>query len=162
MPTLTPANPAGRFIKSPKDFWAGIIYVGLAAATIVIAGSYPMGTPFRMGAAYFPTLLGWLLGGIGAVSLVRSFLKAGEPLPDFAWRKLGIVVGAVVVFALIVRGAGLVPALLLLVTISSTASREFRPRTAALLAVAIAAFCYLTFVRGLELPLPAFGGWFGL
>ncbi len=44
-------------IRSPKDFWTGVIYVGFGAAAWWIARDYSFGTASRMGPGYFPTVL---------------------------------------------------------------------------------------------------------
>ena len=49
------------FIRSPKDFCAGLIYLAIGLGAIYIGRELPMGTALKMGPAYFPTVLGWLL-----------------------------------------------------------------------------------------------------
>jgi putative tricarboxylic transport membrane protein len=71
------------------------------------------------------------------------------------------VTGATVLFGLIIRGAGMIIALPLLVIVSAYASRHFSWRTSAVLAVGITAFCILVFLKGLGIPLPVLGSWFG-
>ena len=73
-------------IRSPKDFWAGLLYGGVGAAAVVIARDYSWGRGGRMGPAYFPTILGALLLLIGIVSLVRAFAVRGEPIGPIAWK----------------------------------------------------------------------------
>ena len=49
-------------IKAPKDFWAGLMFIGFGGFFMVWALThYQMGTAVRMGPAYFPTMLGGLL-----------------------------------------------------------------------------------------------------
>ena len=52
-------------IRSPKDFCAGLIYLAIGLGAIYIGRELPMGTAFKMGPAYFPTVLGGLLAFIG-------------------------------------------------------------------------------------------------
>jgi hypothetical protein len=62
-------------IKSPKDFWAGVMFVGTGVFFLIWAiANYQMGTAVRMGPAYFPVLLGGLLAVLGAVVLMGSFV----------------------------------------------------------------------------------------
>jgi hypothetical protein len=62
-------------IKNPKDFWSGVMFVGVGAFFLVWAvANYQMGTAVRMGPAYFPVLLGGLLAALGAVVLMGSFV----------------------------------------------------------------------------------------
>ena len=49
-------------IKSPKDFWAGLMFIGFGLFFAIWAVThYQMGTAVRMGPAYFPAVLGGLL-----------------------------------------------------------------------------------------------------
>jgi hypothetical protein len=148
-------------IRSPKDFWAGVLYVGFGVAAIAIGRDYSMGTALRMGPAFFPTVLGALLSLIGVISLVRSFVVPGEPVGKLALRPLVIVTAVVFAFGLLARGAGLVVVVPMLVLVSAYASIYFRWRSAIALAVGMTIFCVLVFSKGLGVPLPAIGPWFG-
>jgi len=148
-------------IHSPKDFWAGLIYLAIGLGAIYLGRDLKMGTGLQMGPAYFPTVLGALLSFIGLISLIRSFLGKGEPIPKFAWRPLLLITAATVVFGLLVRGAGLVIALPLFVIMTAFASVKFRWGPALTLAVGATVFCALVFVKGLGVPLPLIGRWFG-
>jgi hypothetical protein len=114
-----------------------------------------------MGPGYFPTVLGWLLALIGTVALVRSFFSTGEPIGKLAIKQLLIVVLAIVMFGSIVRGAGIMPAVFLLVMISSFSSTKFGWIPMLSMAIGSAVFCWVVFVYFLGLPLQAFGTWFG-
>jgi hypothetical protein len=148
-------------IRSSKDFWTGLIYIFFGTSAIIIAREYPMGTAIKMGPAYFPTILGGLLILIGILSLIRSFRKAGSPIGSFALKGLALIVVSTVLFGLLVRGAGLVIALPILVIISAYASKEFRWLPTVLMAAGITLFCILVFLKGLGIPLPVLGSWFG-
>jgi hypothetical protein len=148
-------------IRNPKDFWAGLIYVVLGLAAVYIAQDYEMGTATRMGPGYFPTLLGGFLALIGVVSLVRSFYVPGEPVGTLALKATLLICGATLLFGLMLRGAGMIVSMIVMLLISSYASVRFRPVPAVLLAVGITAFCALVFVRGLGVPMPLVGSWFG-
>ena len=146
-------------VRSPKDLCAALIYLGIGLGTIFMGREYSMGTAFKMGPAYFPTLLGGLLAFIGVISLVRAFVRDGEPLPDFAWKPLAWIVAATVVFGLIVKGVGLVIALPLFVMMTARASAKYRLVPSLALAAGTTAFCALVFVKGLGVPLPLVGRW---
>ena len=148
-------------IRNVKDFWTGIIYIVFGSAVIFIARDYGMGSGTRMGPAYFPTILSLLLILIGIISMIRSFIQPGTPIGAFTFRGLFLVVGSTLLFGLIVRGAGLIIALPLLVIISSYASRQFRWWYALALAAGLTFFCILIFLKGLGVPLPILGSWFG-
>ena len=101
-----------------KDFLIGIIYIAFGLSAVVIAREYSMGTALRMGPAYFPTVLGGLLILVGLISVVRGFLRPGTPVGGVALKKLALITLSVIVFGLIVKGAGLIIALPVLVIMS--------------------------------------------
>lgn len=147
-------------VRNPKDFWAGLIYLVIGLAAVYISRDYNMGSAIRMGPAYFPTVLGALLALTGAAAVLRSFWSRGEPVGVFAYKAALLVCGGTVLFAVLLRGAGLIVALAVLVFVSAYASVKFRWSTAVLLAIGLVAFCVLVFVKGLGVPLPLMGSWF--
>jgi hypothetical protein len=127
----------------------------------VLARDYPLGTTFKMGPGYFPTVLGALLALVGLITVLRGLLRPGAAVGALAYREILLVLTATVLFGVLLRGAGLIVAVVLLVMVSAYASRYFRWGTAVALAAGMAAFCVLVFVKALGLPLPILGPWFG-
>ena len=151
-----------HFIRHPKDFWSGIMFMFFGLAAVVIGQDYPMGTAGRMGPAYFPVVLGGLLSLIGLSTFLRSFWVSGEAVQNFSVRDLFLILLSVFLFGVLVRGAGIVVAVVVLVMASAYASEKFSLRASLILSAAAAAFCILVFVKGLGLPLPVFGPWLGM
>lgn len=147
--------------RNPKDFWTGLLYIFFGVGAVIIARDYSMGTAFRMGPAYFPTILGAVLAVIGAISVIRSLISPGTRIDAFSFKGLALVTLSVVVFGFLARDAGLVVALPLLVMISAYASVRFRLRTALIMAAGLTIFCALVFIKGLGIPLPIVGPWLG-
>lgn len=146
-------------IRHPKDFWTGIIFLLFGLAAVLFALDLPMGTAGRMGPAFFPSVLGGLLALIGAIAIVRSFMRDGEPVGKFYIREIVLILGSVLLFGFLMRGAGLVPAVFLLVLMSSFASPKFHLGWVLLLGAGLAAFAVVVFVKLLALPMPIFGPW---
>ena len=68
-------------IKAPKDFWAGLMFIGFGGFFMIWAlANYQMGSAVRMGPAYFPAVLGGLMLFLGALVLIESFAMEGPPL----------------------------------------------------------------------------------
>jgi len=151
-------NPIAR---NAKDFWTGFIYIFVGSAALIISRDYDMGTAVKMGPAYFPTLLSGLLMVIGIISVLRSFFKSGSPIGVVAWKGLVLIVASTLLFGMIVRGAGLLLALPVLVIVSASASARFSWKTSLAEAVGITVFCIIIFLKGLGVPLPILGSWFG-
>jgi hypothetical protein len=94
-------------IKAPKDFWAGLMFIGFGLFFMIWAMThYQMGTAVRMGPAYFPTMLGGLLAFLGALVLVESFAMAGAPL-SLPFNIVDIVI-ALAIFVVVVYGVKVV------------------------------------------------------
>lgn len=134
--------------------------VGLAA--VIIGRDYPMGTAGRMGPAYFPTVLGGLLALIGLAAIVRSFFReAEEPIGKFAIKETILILTGVILFASLIRGAGMVVSVIAIVLVSALASTKFQWKGGFVLAAGLSIFAVLVFVKLLGLPIPIFGPWFG-
>jgi hypothetical protein len=158
---LLQENVVTSQIRNIKDFCTGIIYIAFGAAVIFIGREYGMGTGTKMGPAYFPTVLSLLLILIGIISLIRSFIQPGTPISAITFKGLFLVIVSILLFGLTVRGAGLIIALPVLVIVSSYASIKFRWKPTLALAVAMTFGCILIFLKGLGVPLPILGSWFG-
>lgn len=142
------------FIRGPRDFWAGLLFIAIGAGTLLIALNYSMGTAARMGPGYFPRALGGLLMLLGGVSVLRSLRMSGAPIGGWRTRPLVIVLVSVVIFGLMVQYVGLALSTIVLVFASSAASHEFRPAEAAVSGVLMAMLCVGVFVYALSIQLP--------
>ena len=145
-------------IRHPKDFFAGLVFIGFGIAAIVIGSNYTLGSAARMGPGYFPRILGILLILLGSILALRALRLNGSPIAAWKWRPTVVVLGSVVLFGLIVNFAGLVLSTILLIVMASAASHEFRPKEAAISAVLLAALCVGIFVIGLKLQIGIWPG----
>lgn len=142
------------FVKGPRDFWAGMLFIAIGAGTVLMATNYSVGTAARMGPGYFPRALGTALMLLGAASVLRSFRLQGAAIESWRMRPIVVTLGAVVIFGLVVQYAGLALSTIFLVLASSAASREFRPVEAAVSSVLMALLCIGVFVYLLHIQLP--------
>ena len=156
-------------IGHPKDFWSGVFFLALGVGfalvakglkigdTVLIQG-YAMGTPQRMGPAFFPFWLGTILAILGIVIAVQGIRTQGgaeAAFPKFHWKPIAFVLGAVILFGLILKHVGMLLAGIVLVFIASYGNPEkVSFRATAFLAVGLVTFCALVFVWGLRLPIP--------
>jgi Tripartite tricarboxylate transporter TctB family len=141
-------------IRSPKDFWAGLIFIAIGGGFILLASQYRLGDMHRMGPAMFPTLVGALLAALGAVIALRSFVLDGEAVPRFQARPIGISLLAIVLFGIALQWLGLVAAIAVLVLVGAYAARDVRPLENVALAAVMILFSVAVFVWVLGLPLP--------
>jgi hypothetical protein len=140
-----------EFLDS-KDFWAGIVLIMIGGGALLIARDYPFGTMVRMGAGYFPTVLGGLLVAFGLYVLSKG-LRSGDKI-EAGWSLRALIVLPVsfALFGFLMDRAGLVPALAVLIVGSAAAGKEFKLIEAVLLATLLIAFSVAVFVWGLGLP----------
>ena len=150
-------------IKNQKDLGAGLLYLAFGALGFYIAREYGMGQAARMGPGYFPTVLSTLLMLFGAAAIFRSFVsKTPEKLDGFAWKPLAFVCGSTVLFGLLLVPAGLIVALVVLCLVSAAGSHFFKFEWKAVAAlIVLVVFCALVFAKGLGVPMPLLGTWFG-
>jgi hypothetical protein len=141
-------------IRSPKDFWAGLIFVALGGGFVLLAQQYRLGDMHRMGPALFPTLVGALLAALGALIALRAFALDGPPVPRFEARPILVSLLAIVLFAIALQWAGLVAAVAVLVLIGANATRDVRLLDVLALAAVMVVFSVAVFVWLLGLPLP--------
>ncbi len=141
-------------IKSPKDFWAGLMFIGIGLFFMISARSYELGSAARMGPAYFPTMMGGLTAVTGLVVLIQSFVIRGGGVAAFPLRLLLLISVALLLFAYLLKLTGLVLALAILIVLSSFAGHEFRFLEALILACGLILLSVFVFVKGLGQPFP--------
>jgi putative tricarboxylic transport membrane protein len=139
-------------IRNNRDVWAGLMLIGIGAASIWLARDYAFGTSLRMGPGYFPTILGGVLVVFGLILLGRGLRVKEEIEGGWSIRALLIVPLSLVLFGALIDSAGFVPALAALIFASAAASREFQLREVALLAIGLMVFSIGVFVWALGLP----------
>ncbi|HEX4985755.1 MAG TPA: tripartite tricarboxylate transporter TctB family protein [Burkholderiales bacterium] len=142
----------GVRIRSPRDFWAGVIFLSFGLCAVVVGRDYPVGTARQMGAGYFPMVLGGILTLLGVLVCLRSLLAAGEKPEAFGVRPLLLVLVAVGAFAASIDTIGLVAATVLLTVIGAAASPESRWHEVAAVVVVLLGVAVGVFVYGLGLP----------
>jgi hypothetical protein len=140
-------------IRSPVDFWCGLLFVAIGALAMVLAQEYRFGTSARMGPGYFPTLLGGLMALLGLTLSVPALLTDGEPLPRIHVPPLLMVLLGIAAFGVTLEYLGFVAAIIALVLIGGLADRDLRPLEIAGVAAFMVLFSLLIFVVLLGLPL---------
>src|SRR6516162_3836662 len=132
-------------IRSPKDFWAGLIFIAIGGGFVLLAQQYRLGDMHRMGPAMFPILVGALLAVLGAIIALRSLAFEGEPVPRFYLRPIGVSLLAIVLFGVALQWLGLIAAVAVLVLVGA-AARDVRPLENLALAAVMIAFSVAVFV----------------
>jgi hypothetical protein len=152
-------------IKSQKDFFSGLLFIGVGVAFAWGATTYNVGEGARMGPGYFPLMLGIVLAVIGAVVLFTSLVvetEGGDRIGKWAWRPLFFVILANLAFGVLLAGLpsiglpgmGLIAAIFGLTIIASLADGHFHTRDILILAAVLAVGSYLAFIMLLKLQIP--------
>ena len=94
-------------ITSQQNLVAGLMFSSTGAAFALGAREYDMGTAGRMGPGYFPLVLGVILAVLGILIAFQSFgsqRRESEDIGDIAWRPLCFIIGANLIFGLLLGG----------------------------------------------------------
>lgn len=146
-------RPRG-FIRSPQDFWGGLVLLVIGLAALWAGRDLPGMRGFAFGPGTAPRMFAVLLALLGAGVALAGVVSRGPALDRYAWRGPLFVTAAILCFALTVRPLGLVVSGFLTIMISAAATEEVRWGETVLVAAALTAFCAVLFPYGLNLPLP--------
>ncbi len=152
-------------IKSQKDFAAGAMFSAVGVAFAWGATTYTIGEGARMGPGYFPLMLGVVLSLLGAAIMFQALVvetEDGEPIGRWAWKPLAYILGANLLFGVLLGGLpsvgvpamGLIIGIFGLTLVASLAGETFRLREVLILAAILAAGSYIAFILLLKLQIP--------
>ncbi|MDB6176993.1 tripartite tricarboxylate transporter TctB family protein [Paracoccus sp. Z330] len=133
--------------------WGAILALLGAFVAAYAATSYEIGNLRRMGPGFFPVALGLVLMLLGAAIGLSALKRAAAPQP-LAWREGLGVIGALIIFALLMPRLGVVIA----TALASLTSSAVAPRQGVLwrlvLCVAVTFLTWLVFVVALDMTIP--------
>jgi putative tricarboxylic transport membrane protein len=153
-------------IRAKKDLYAGLMFIAFGLVFALGALNYPMGSALRMGPAYFPSVLGWMLVVLGLIIASWGLMHDGEEPRKTGWRGLIYILGSVVVFGWVVNGftlhwagipvtvpqGGLVLACIAMVILSAYGGWEFKWKEGIINSIVLAVTTVGIFYYGLGLP----------
>jgi uncharacterized membrane protein len=141
-------------LRNSKDIWAGLMLIGIGGAAMLIARNYPFGTALRMGPGYFPIILGALLIVFGLAILAYGLRSRERIAGSWSLRALIILPLSLVLFGVLMEHAGFIPAMMVLIFGSATASTEFKFMEILLFSIGLTVLSVIVFVWALGLPYP--------
>ena len=144
--------------RNNKDFWSGIMFIFIGCAAMIGARNYPFGSTLRMGPGYLPTLLGGILTLFGMYIGLRGLRRSETMKGGWSWRALVVLPVAMVLFGILMKYAGFIPALMTVIIVSTMASQESRWGEVLLISIGLTALCSAVFIWGLGLTFPLIKG----
>lgn len=152
-------------IKSQKDFFSGLMFMGVGVAFAWGATTYSVGTGARMGPGYFPLMLGILLAILGGFITFKALVvetEGGDKIGKWAWRPVRYVLGANLAFGVLLGGLpsiklpamGMIVGIYVLTLIASLAGEKFKLKAVLILATVLSIGSYLAFIVLLKLQFP--------
>lgn len=160
--------PDNSIVKSQLDLAAGLMLLAIAGIAYFGALGLRFGALTSVGPGLMPKSVAVLVGVFGLGLIITSFLSVGPRLERWHLRGPFFVLGAVLLFAMTIRGStftfgslkivipqlGLAIAGPLTVVVSSLADRETRPVEIVIYTVVLTAACVAMFKFLLRLPIP--------
>ena len=152
-------------IKSQKDFFSGLMFMGVGVAFAWGALTYNIGEGARMGPGYFPLMLGILMATLGAAITLKAMVVetvGGDRIGRWAFKPLFFVILANLAFGVLLAGLpsvglpamGLIVAIYALTFIASMAESGWTFKATFILATILAVGSYVAFVLVLKLQFP--------
>jgi uncharacterized membrane protein len=126
--------------------------IGIGAAAIFIARDYRFGSTMRMGPGYFPSVLGGLLVFFGLYIMVKGLQSNEKVKGKWSVRPLVVLPLSIILFGVLMKYAGFIAALVVLIFGSAAARRRFNVIEVLLLTIVLTVFSVAVFIWGLQLP----------
>jgi len=145
-------------VKSAQDFGAAVVFMLIGLAGIYFGKDLTFGTASRMGPGYFPTIISFLILGLGVVIGLRSIAVEGPPIGKLQFRPLIFVIASILVFGILIDRVGLAIAAVTLTLVAGYARRNVNLKEMFVLGAGLAIFTIVVFVYALGQPLPAWWG----
>jgi len=145
-----------RFLT--KDFLAGLMFIAFGLAALWFGRHLAVGTGVRMGPGYVPRALSYILMGLGGIIVVMALVSGSEPVEAPKWKPITLVTIGIVCFALLFERAGMLPALVVLVAISSAGGEEFKLVEVLGNMVVLTILCVVVFKLGLGMNISVIQG----
>ena len=139
------------------DFAAGVLFLAFSLGALVLSSSYSIGTPRRMGPAFFPLMVGGILGFLSILLIVRGIRLSSAPVSKLISSAPILILGSITLFMVTLKPLGFPIALGLMVIVASFASNRSTFRQTCLLAAVLAVSSALLFKFALGQALPVCG-----
>jgi hypothetical protein len=135
-----------------------VVFVLIGLAGIYLGKDLPMGTASRMGPAYFPVYLSYLIVVIGLIVGAKGLTIDGPRLETIRLRPLIFILAALLGFGVMIDRIGLALSAAIMTLIAAYARPNAKFVESLVLGVGLAIFSVLAFVYALGQALPPWWG----
>jgi putative tricarboxylic transport membrane protein len=147
-----------RGLLSNRDFWAGLMLMGLGAGAMVVARGYRFGSALRMGPGFFPMILGGIIIAFGICVTAVGIRSQPKIEGHVSSRAIVMLPLSLVLFGGLMQYTGFIPAVVALVFVSAASGREFKWLEVLVLTAVLTVASVGLFIWGLGLPYPLIKG----
>ncbi|KQQ85646.1 tripartite tricarboxylate transporter TctB family protein [Aureimonas sp. Leaf324] len=137
-----------------RDVATGLVLMGVSSLGLWMNTAYQVGSSSQMGPGYMPLLVFSIVLVLGVAILLAGLRNGPDPLEAWAIRELGLILGAMTVFGLLLERTGLAISIVLLVVISGLADKSQTLKGIVGLAAFLVVLCWVVFILGLGLNVP--------
>jgi putative tricarboxylic transport membrane protein len=144
---------SGSFIRGPRDFFGGLVLIGVAIFAYWASYELPGMRGFAFGPGTAPRGFAMVLGALGLAVMITGMVTKGPGIDRFYIRGPLFITLSVVLFAWLVRPLGLVIASYLSIIAAAGATPEAKIVETLIWGVVLTAFCCFLFPYALNLPM---------
>jgi putative tricarboxylic transport membrane protein len=146
------APPMFGFIRSPQDFFGGLVLVGVALFAFWASDDLTGMHGFSFGPGTAPRLFSGLLLAFGVGIVAMGVVFEGPALEGWTIRGTIMTIASILVFAATIRSLGLILSSFISFMIAAYATDEVRWLEAVIIGAALTAGCAILFPYILALP----------
>lgn len=135
------------------DLVGGLLLAGVGIIAAIYAGRYDFGTVRQMGPGFYPTVVGWVLAGMGGLLSLQALLRSAPPLRVNLKPPL-LVIGVVTLFGLVLDPLGLMVTLPVCAFLLTYLNRSLLMLHRIIAAGVMTVLSLLIFIVGLGMLMP--------
>jgi putative tricarboxylic transport membrane protein len=147
------SESGGSWIRGPREFWGGLVLVGIAVFALWASRDLPGLRGFAFGPGTAPRMFAIVLALLGAGVALTGLIVKGPSIERFYLRGPLFISLSVMLFAWMVRPLGLVIATFLSICAAAGATPEAKIWETLVWGAVLTGFCCLLFPVALNLPL---------
>lgn len=141
-----------KITRDIHDLIGGLLMMAAGLFFALYGSRYNFGTSARMGAGYFPVVLGWTLAVLGLLVALPAWWRKGSGV-TVQWANLGWTIASLLVFAVTLQRFGVVVASFLAALLALVPS-AMTLRTRLTVCAVVALLTTLIFPLALQMILP--------